>query len=102
MIVGCPLLFGKGGTGGVDNINQWIIDAIKIIISRHIATLNLDSTFSAVVRTSNVGGTHVVTYNEEDFTTPVRAGLVLNIGDVVYVRCPGGKFADRFIDLRRP
>lgn len=86
----------------MSELTKSILDAVKIIISEDMKNLNYDYTFTAVIKTNEGNGRFIVTYNDQDFSTPIRAGLVLNVGDIVYVRCPGGRFTDRFIDLKRP
>lgn len=79
-----------------------LVDVIDKRILKIVRSLPFDYTIAARIKTDNGGGTYVAVYNDEDITVKAKDGLSLVVGDIVYIRCPSGRFEDRYIDCKRP
>lgn len=74
---------------------------IEIVTSKMLKKLGFDITLTGVV--NEVGtGQYLVSYNDTQQWIKARDGLVLDVGNIVYIRCVKGNLSEKFIDCKKP
>lgn len=79
-----------------------LIESIEELINSKLGNLRLNRKKKAVIQSLNVDGTVNLTIDGEKYNdVKVRAGLVPQVGEVVFVEIPNNQFKDMFVDTAK-
>ena len=85
------------------NYEDYIIDAIETVVNKRLKEIRFNYYIEGKILTDNGDGTYDVEYNQQTLSSvKARSGLILAVGNIVFICVVNGDFSNKFIDCVRP
>lgn len=78
-----------------------IYKTIEIIVRKIISEQKFDLTLTGKVIAID-GDNYLTSINDDEKWLKSKDGLILEVGDIVYVRCVRGNLSEKYIDCKKP